>query len=138
MLDTNSEFGAMAEKMLQEELVIWLTTVRADGTPQPNPVWFFWDQEAIILYTQPSSLKLKNISRNPHVSLNLNTDRYGSHVVVLTGKAEVDQNTPPASQHAAYLSKYRNEIADLHMNPQEFIASYSVTIRIHPDRIRGY
>jgi predicted pyridoxine 5'-phosphate oxidase superfamily flavin-nucleotide-binding protein len=28
---------------LHEAHVIWLTTVDADGTPHPNPVWILWD-----------------------------------------------------------------------------------------------
>jgi PPOX class probable F420-dependent enzyme len=59
----------VAERLLDEK-VIWLTTVSPDGTPQPNPFWFNWNGNSFIIYSSPSSAKLKNISRNPKVSLN--------------------------------------------------------------------
>ena len=40
--DTTTPFGRQVARRLQEEPIGWLTTVGADGTPQPNPVWFFW------------------------------------------------------------------------------------------------
>jgi hypothetical protein len=33
---------------LREDAVIWLTTVAANGTPQPNPVWFLWDGHSVL------------------------------------------------------------------------------------------
>ena len=35
--------------------MIWLTTVRPDGRPEPSPVWFLWDGETFLIYSQNSS-----------------------------------------------------------------------------------
>ena len=35
--------GEHVARRLRDELIVWLTTVGADGTPHPNPVWFLWD-----------------------------------------------------------------------------------------------
>lgn len=35
---------------LQTEDVIWLTTVRPDGSPVPTPVWFFWNGESFRMW----------------------------------------------------------------------------------------
>jgi predicted pyridoxine 5'-phosphate oxidase superfamily flavin-nucleotide-binding protein len=40
MIDFKSKFGRAAKKNIQNEYFIWLTTVDANGTPQPRPVWF--------------------------------------------------------------------------------------------------
>lgn len=40
IIDLTTEYGARVARRLQDEQVIWLTTVGRDGTPQPNPVWF--------------------------------------------------------------------------------------------------
>ena len=42
-IDTSSSFGRRVVERLENEHVVWLTTVAADGTPQPSPVWFLWD-----------------------------------------------------------------------------------------------
>jgi hypothetical protein len=38
--DPETPFGEKVARRLRTEMVIWFTTVGADGTPQPNPVWF--------------------------------------------------------------------------------------------------
>ena len=35
--DPSTTFGKRVRERLAEEIVVWLTTVGADGTPQPNP-----------------------------------------------------------------------------------------------------
>ncbi len=59
MLDTTTEAGARAEKRLREEAIIWLTTVRSDGQPQSVPVWFLWEGETFLVYSQPGRQKLR-------------------------------------------------------------------------------
>lgn len=70
-IDTTTDFGKRVERRLREERIAWLTTVRRDGTPQPLPVWFLWDGDTILIYSQPNQQKLRNIRHNPKVSLNL-------------------------------------------------------------------
>jgi PPOX class probable F420-dependent enzyme len=65
MLDTTTEAGGRAERRLREEQIIWMTTVRSDGQPQSVPVWFFWDGEEFLVYSQPGRQKLRNIERTP-------------------------------------------------------------------------
>ncbi len=48
----------------------WLTTVHPDGQPQSVPLWFLWNGETFLVYSQPGSQKLRNIGRNPRVDLN--------------------------------------------------------------------
>jgi len=76
---------------LRRELVIWLTTVRADGMPQPTPVWFLWDGATFLIYTKPNAHKLRNLAHDSNVALSLNCDAWGSEVVVFTGEASLDE-----------------------------------------------
>jgi PPOX class probable F420-dependent enzyme len=138
MIDLTSDFGKRVEERLKQEQVLWLTTVSQSGTPQPNPVWFLWESGEILVYTQPASLKVRNLSFNPHVSLNLNSDAYGGNVIVITGQAQVATDLPPADRHPAYLEKYRAGIADLNMTPESFAKDFSVPLRITPTRLRGF
>ena len=34
---------------MQQEQIIWLTTVDSHHTPQPRPVWFHWDEETVLM-----------------------------------------------------------------------------------------
>jgi PPOX class probable F420-dependent enzyme len=94
---------------LNDEVVIWLTTVRADGTPQPSLVWFWWDGEEFLIYSRPAVPKLANIAANPRVALNLNSIGDGG-VAIFSGEARLDPTAPPSHLHAEYLPKYRRLI----------------------------
>ncbi len=137
-IDTSTAFGARVARRLRDEQVIWLTTVRADGTPEPSPVWFLWDGSTFLIYSQPDKPKLRNIARDPKVALHFNSDPAGDDVVIFTGEAKVDTGVPPATQVPDYLAKYRQGIRNIGMTPDSFAQSYSVPIRVTPTKLRGF
>src|SRR6266545_4672045 len=130
------EISPELEKRLREVKTIWLTTVNANGQPQPAPVWFLWDNGTFLIYSQPSAQKLVNIDRNPKVSINFNTDEWGNDVVVFLGEAQLDPNAPPSNQLPGYFDKYREGIADINMSPENLAKSFSVAYRVTPTRVR--
>ena len=136
MIDLTSKLGVRAAKRLKEEYVVWLTTVSPAGTPQPNPVWFYWDGKMILIYSQPSAHKVRNIARNPRVAVNFHADDEGGNIVVLTGTASLEKNPP---QHdPRYIQKYRDHIPQIGLTPESLAASYSVLITVSPDNLRGF
>ena len=138
-IDTSTPFGKVAERRLSTERVGWLTTVSADGTPQPNAVWFLWDGATLLMYSIPNQAKLANIARNPHVALNLDSRKQGDSIVIVTGTAAVDSDAPPVNKNRAYLAKYRAEIARLKLGtPAKMASEYSVAVRITPKKLRGF
>ena len=110
MLDTTTEFGARVVRRLNDEQIIWLTTVDSQQMPQPVPVWFLWDGATFLIYSQPNTPKLRNIARNPQVALHLDGDGRGGNIVVLTGTAQIIDSAPLATEAPVYLEKYREGI----------------------------
>ena len=137
-LDRSTEFGARVARRLESEPVAWLTTVRADGQPQPSPVWFLWDGDSILIYSRPNQPKLRNIAGNPKVSLSFNSDGDGGDVVVISATAQHDQAAPAVDQLPAYVAKYSSAIAALNMTVAGFAESYSAAIRLKPLGVRGF
>lgn len=137
-IDLTTDFGKRVERRLREETIVWLTTVRRDGTPQPTPVWFLWDGETILMYSRPNQQKERNIAHSPKVSLNLDGDGHGGDIVVLTGDAQIVANAPPATDVPIYIEKYAEPIKRIGMTPETFAAAYSVAIRITPTDVRGH
>ncbi|HET8629490.1 MAG TPA: TIGR03667 family PPOX class F420-dependent oxidoreductase [Thermomicrobiales bacterium] len=137
-LDTASEFGARVARRLREETVIWLTTVRADGQPQPSPVWFLWDGAGFLIYSQPGKPKVRNIGRNPRVALHFDGNGRGGDIVIFDGEARVAPDAPPADQVPELVEKYRQGIAGLGGTPASFAREYSVAIRVTPTKVRGF
>ncbi len=137
-LDTSTDFGARAARRLREEQLIWLTTVGADGTPQPTPVWFHWDGETFMLFSQPNTAKLRHIAASPRVAPNFHTHQEGDDAVVFTGAARVAEAAAPEARVREYLAKYAEGIERLGMTPEQMAASYSTVIYVTPDRVRGF
>lgn len=123
-----------AEQRLRDDVAIWLTTVSSEGQPQSTPVWFLWDGETFLLYSRPDTPKLANIARNPKVSLHLDAENEGAHVVTVEATARVASGQPPADQVTEYVEKYRGPIAKLGWTPESFASDYSVALRITPTR----
>jgi PPOX class probable F420-dependent enzyme len=139
MFDLDSEFGKVVKRHLDKEYVVWFTTVDKDLTPQPRPVWFVWDGETVLIFSQPKASKVRHIKDHPNVALNFNTDETGDkYVIAITGTAAIDEDVPPAHQVPAYFRKYKSGIAGLNMTPEEFSGDYSVAIRVTPRKMRGW
>ena len=139
MIDLTSEFGRVVERHLKDQYAIWLTTVDSKLTPQPRPVWFIWEGEAFLVFSQAKAHKVAHIRKNPKVALHFNTDETGDkHVIVFTGEAFIDTESPLAHHVPAYFEKYKGGIAGLPMTPEEFSREYSVAIKIRPAELRGW
>lgn len=139
MIDLTSEFGRAVKRHLEEEYVIWLTTIDSNLTPQPRPVWFIWQDDSFLIFSQAKAHKIRHIRKNPMVALHFNTDETGEkHVIIFLGEASIEPNPPLAHQVPVYLNKYKDGIVGLSMSPEEFSREYSVAIRIKPAEVRGW
>ena len=136
MLDPSRQAHAHADRRLRSEQVAWLTTVRADGQAQSSPVWFLWDGETFLLYSQPGAQKVRNVGVNPKVSLHLGDDGAGGDVVSVEGTATVEPDGPRADRVEGYLAKYQTAIEALGYEPGPFARTYSTPIRVYQTRAR--
>ncbi|WP_127506337.1 PPOX class F420-dependent oxidoreductase [Actinoplanes solisilvae] len=57
--------------LLERPLIAHLATVRDDGAPQVNPMWFSWDGEYIRFTHTNFRRKYRNVTANPVVSLSI-------------------------------------------------------------------
>ncbi|HYZ10967.1 MAG TPA: TIGR03667 family PPOX class F420-dependent oxidoreductase [Actinomycetota bacterium] len=136
VLDSSDSAHAAAEERLRSDIIIWLTTVRADGQPQSTPVWFLWEDGTFLIYSRPGMPKLENITANPKVSLHLRGTETGGDVVTFDGTAELLRDGPPADQVPEYVSKYREEMEGYSWTPAKFAELYSEPIRVTPTEAR--
>lgn len=137
MSNTNLQLSPEVQNRLQETVIIWLTTVGSDGTPHPNPVWFYWDGKTFFIHSQPTSAKLKNIPRHPRVALNLeSSDALGDDIFIIAGDASIERN--PSHLEPGFAEKYAEHIRNLGMTVEEFEQDYSVLIKITPTKFRAW
>jgi PPOX class probable F420-dependent enzyme len=57
--------------LLDRPLYAHLATIRPDGTPQVNPMWFSWDGELIYFTNSKNRYKYRNVTANPVVALSV-------------------------------------------------------------------
>jgi PPOX class probable F420-dependent enzyme len=135
LLDTTTASGKSSQKRLEKEIVIWLGTVGADGTPHAVPVWFWWDGATFLIYSVPGQ-KIRDIEANPHVALHLNTTPDGGDVLRVDGSAKRLRRQPPAYRVPAYIRKYKALIKSYGWKPDGFSREYHVALRVTPTRFR--
>jgi PPOX class probable F420-dependent enzyme len=148
--DPGTPFGRTVRARLREEPIIWLTTVAASGTPQPNPVWFLWQPDegsdrgegSFLIYHDNTAARLRTLTERPRVSLNFNSDpaAESGSITVFTGSVEILEGHPPAHEVPAYAAKYgpRVQAWDSGRDLAAFMAKYSIVTRIRPDKVRGF
>jgi len=138
MINFEGEFGEKVRLRLGQEQVIWLTTVDAKNSPQPRPVWFHWDGETVLIFSQANAAKVRHIRHNLRVALNFNSTAGGSDVMVLLGEASIVDRKISDLRMRDYLDKYHQGIQDIGMTPESFQADYSVPILVKPTTLRGF
>jgi PPOX class probable F420-dependent enzyme len=138
--------NAHVEQRLRNDPLVWLITVRPDGRPHVVPVWFFWDGEIFLIFSQPNKPKVRNVRQNPNVTLALDgTGKFGDDVVVVEGTAEL-LNEPSLSllkTYPAIAEKYEDLLQSMReagfvnqdLDIQALAADYSQPIRITPTRL---
>lgn len=132
-MDINPELA----QQLNNAYYLWFTTVRSDGMPQPTPVWFVQDGESYLIYSAPDAQKIRNIENNPKVALSYTSDDEADTYVVMMGRATIEREITPAHHFPPYLDKYASGMEELGMTPEGFGQTFSVGIRVTPERVRG-
>ena len=57
------------QRFLSEPRNVILGTIRKDGSPQLNPMWFDWNGEVFYISTTKTRYKYRHILRDPRVTL---------------------------------------------------------------------
>ncbi len=135
-LDSNEPKQAHASQRLHDEQIAWLGSTWPDGRPHMVPVWFLWHEEKLLVFSQPTSQKVRNLKQNPAVWLSLDNTSGGQDVVIIEGTAELPAARTVGPMLPAYLEKYAKGIKGLGMTPEIMAATFSQAIVITPIKLR--
>ncbi|MEX0700290.1 MAG: pyridoxamine 5'-phosphate oxidase family protein [Acidimicrobiia bacterium] len=124
-------------KRLDKDLIIWITTVRADGQPQSAPVWYVRDGDDIRIWSMDGQ-RITNLRHNTRVSLHLNDDGRGDNIVIIEAEASIDQSAGPGSAHPEFARRYQPVLDSYQRTWDWFDRDYPVPLRIRPTRIRAW
>jgi F420H(2)-dependent biliverdin reductase len=86
----------------------WLCTVRPDGSAHVTPVWFVYQSSTWWIGADRSSVKVRNIQKEPRASLALEDGRFP---VVAEGDASLIRDEFPREVVTAFERKYGWEVS---------------------------
>ncbi|GIJ28160.1 hypothetical protein Vqi01_33220 [Micromonospora qiuiae] len=95
--------GAEVLARLERERLVWLCTLRPDGSPHLTPVWFLYLDHEWWIGTGERNRKVRNIATDPRVSLALPD---GDAPVVAEGAASIVRQPFPPDVVAALRRRY--------------------------------
>lgn len=133
-MGTTDLAAARILRFLEREPVVWLSTVRPDGGPHLVPIWFWWDGDALLVFSKPDAQKVRNLRGSASVMLALGDAEDDFDVGMLEGRAELLDRPTRDVMPAAHVSKYAARLAALGLTAESYAATYSQVIRIVPLR----
>ena len=66
-----------------------LATLRPDGSPHVAPVWHLYDGEKLLILSEPSSVKVRNLRGDPRVGISIPRETEPHGFVQVNGTAEL-------------------------------------------------
>ena len=111
----------MTQKELEEFLskpnLARIATVGKNCTPHIAPVWFIYENGAIIIGTSKASKKIRNIRNKPDVAISIDTSdvKAGNRGAIFSGKAElieIDSEETIKKLCIKYLGNLDNPVAE--------------------------
>jgi len=104
-----------------------LATVDERGRPQVNPVWFLWENDQLLIGVKGDTGKLRNLRRNPWLSLSILDPGNPFRYLELRGEVVAFDEYRDLSFVNRLSRKYRGEDFDPSEHGKE---CYRLTVRI--------
>jgi PPOX class probable F420-dependent enzyme len=93
-------------ELLEQPLFVHLATIRPDGAPQVNPMWFVWDGEFIWFTHTTYRQKYKNITHEPRVAISILDPADGYSYVEIRGVVDRIDPDPEAKLFQRLSERY--------------------------------
>lgn len=135
----------MAEKMTIEHRRAFLTTgtrtakiasLRADGRPHAVPVWYALDGDDVVCIINGSTVKARNIARDPRVTVVVDDETAPYAFVSIDGDAELDPDEDERRRFAGEIGRRYLDDEQAIAGFVEYMASPGMVLaRIRPTHI---
>jgi PPOX class probable F420-dependent enzyme len=83
------ELSPEHEAFLRDQWHAIVGTIQPDGAPQLTPNWFWWDGERFWISTLDWTVKVRNLKRDPRITLCIDAGGRRLNYVQVFGTAEV-------------------------------------------------
>ncbi|QYN38625.1 PPOX class F420-dependent oxidoreductase [Pseudonocardia sp. DSM 110487] len=118
------------EDLLTRPLFGHLATVRPDGTPQANPMWFSWDGEFLRFTNTTTRQKYRNVTAEPRIAMSVNDPDKPYRYLEVRGTVERIDPDPGAAFFAELAKRY-----GLELDGPPGDAAHRVVIVVRPEAV---
>ena len=89
-----------------------LATVRPDGRPQVNPMWFAWDGEVLRFTHTTKRQKYRNIADNPNVAISISDPENPYRYLEVRGVVEEIVGDPTGAFYLELNDRYSGPLTE--------------------------
>ena len=133
-LDPSKPKDAHILERLDQDIIVWIVSVRPDGRPHTVPVWFLWEDSGTLLMFSKPDQKIRNLRANPAVVIALDDSKGGDDPILFEATAELLESGSMPGLTPAYAAKYQSYLDRFKWTAESMAAEYSRPIRIMPTR----
>ncbi len=126
------------DRFLRTEEVLWLSTFGTDGFPGLIPLWFSWDGSAIRVVSKPHAEKVQDMRADPRVMVALGDAEEDFDVGLIEARAELLDIPAADFLPESHWVKYAKDLAGIGLSRDEYLGTYSQSVRIVPVRYLGW
>lgn len=106
IVDEQATVPASHQDLVDRPLITHFATVRADGSPQSNPMWFMWDGSRFRLTHTRTRKKFQNVRAEPRVALSITDPDDPERYLEVRGVVESVEDDPGGAFHRSLRQRY--------------------------------
>src|SRR5687768_9832293 len=122
------------DRLLESEPIVWLSTVRPDGTPHLVPIWFSWDGERLFIASKPGARKVRILRDNARLMLAIGEPDADFDVGLVEAEAVIPEATTRELLPPGHLARYAERMRAIGLDEDEYLDTYSQPILVTPTR----
>jgi PPOX class probable F420-dependent enzyme len=115
--------------LLRRPIVAHVATIGPGGEPQNNPVWFDWDGEHLKFSLTKTRQKLRNLEREPRISLSIEDPDNHLRYLEVRGVVDRVEEDPDLEFISAMSKKY----IDVYPYPNHRPGDERVVVFVRPE-----
>jgi PPOX class probable F420-dependent enzyme len=107
------EIPSEFQDLLSSTAVAFVGTIGKRGEPQVTPLWFHWDGERVRISLVEGRQKLRNLRRDPRISLTIVNPAQPTHYLELRGRIADLTVDPDLALEKTIARKYTGDWTDV-------------------------
>ena len=125
---------SVAQELLASNNLARLAYNWTDGSPRVVPIWFHWDGTNLVFAGAPAAPKNAALRRDPRVAITIDHPGPPSHVLLVRGRAILDDVKGVAPEYASAAERYRGaERAKAWLEQVAKMGPTMTRIRVRPE-----